>query len=349
MTPASASPQLQPARRVRVARRLRAALRQVRAAMRSLRWPLLLIAALLALGTAVFFVGGSQPTPARALVYTLNLVTFSLQPSDVPDNVWLQLLSFGIIVGGVIGVAGGAAKVVDYLTDEQEQQIALAGTYRDHVIVCGIGSVGYRVVNELLQFGESVVAVNSDAREEWVDALRRSGVPVVVGDARKRQTLLNAGAARASAMVCCTSDELTNLDMALDARDINPGVKIVLRMFDQALAQKVSKGFNIKTAFSVSALAAPAFAVAATRTNVDHSFRVRGELMNVSTVSVREGCALVGRTVLQVEEAFNVSAVSRVDGSAWVMHPHHDTVLRPGDVYVFAGQLAGIKALNAAA
>lgn len=330
-------------------RRVRAAWRQVRAVTRSLRWPLLLLAALLALGTAAFSVGGGQPTPSKALVYTLNLVTFSLQPSDVPENVWLQLLSFGIIVGGVIGVAGGAAKVVDYLTDEQEQQIALAGTYKEHVIVCGIGSVGYRVVNELLQFGEPVVAVNSEGGGEWVDALRRAGVPVVIGDARKRQTLINAGVTRASSMVCCTSDELTNLDMALDGRDINPRLKIVLRMFDQALAQKVSKGFNIKTAFSVSALAAPAFAVAATRTNVDYSFRVRGELMNVSTVTVREGCSLIGKTVLQVEEQFNVSAVTRIAGSAWIMHPHHEAVLAPGDVYVFAGQLSGIKALNEAA
>ena len=56
-----------------------------------------------------------------------------------------------------------------------------------------------------------------------------------------------------------------------------------------------------------------------------------------------------GKTVQQVEEQFNVSAVSHIDGSRWAMHPHHANMLTAGDVYVFAGHLAGIQALNAAA
>lgn len=330
-------------------RKAQATWRQIRAAISRLRWPLALFAILLIGGTIVFFMGGGQPNPTRALIYTLNLMTFQLQPSDVPDNLALQLISFGIIIGGVFALAGGAAKVVDYMTDEQERQISLASTHKDHVIVVGVGNVGYRVVMELLGFGENVVAVNTETNADWIAELKNLNVPVIIGDARKRDTLQKAGVMKAKSLVCCTSDELTNLDIALDARDARPELKVVLRMFDQALAQKISKGFNIKTAFSVSGLAAPAFAVAATRTNVDYSFRVHGALMNVSTITISGPSILKGKTLEQVQEQFNVTTLSLLDGTNQVMHPSPARVLQEGDVCVFIGELGAIKSLNSAA
>ena len=83
------------------------------------------------------------------------------------------------------------------------------------------------------------------------------------------------------AIVVATQDELTNLDIALDARELNPGIKVVMRMFDAKLAEKVRRGFGIHTAFSTSALAAPVFAAAATRAQIDHSFYVDDVLMNI--------------------------------------------------------------------
>jgi DNA gyrase/topoisomerase IV subunit A len=39
------------------------------------------------------------------------------------------------------------------------------------------------------------------------------------GDARRTQTLIDAGVMDAKCIVVCTSDDLTNLDIALDARN----------------------------------------------------------------------------------------------------------------------------------
>jgi hypothetical protein len=50
---------------------------------------------------------------------------------------------------------------------------------------------------------------------------------------------------------------VANLDIALNARDSNPGIKVVMSMFDEDLALRVEKGFGIHTAFSSSALAVP--------------------------------------------------------------------------------------------
>jgi Trk K+ transport system NAD-binding subunit len=151
--------------------------------------------------------------------------------------------------------------------------------------------------------------------------------------------------ARAQSIVCCTSDELTNLDIALDARDLKPDIKVVLRMFDRAFAAKVAKGFNIKTALSVSALAAPAFAAAATRVNIDHSFRVRDQALNVRTVTARAGGQLANRSVRDLQHALNISIVMRND----VLHPAEDDVIMTHDTITCVGALDAIDRLNAAA
>ena len=102
---------------------------------------------------------------------------------------------------------------------------------------------------------------------------------------------------------------MTNLEIALEARELNPSIKVVLRMFDDQLAERVRRGFSIRTAFSTSALAAPVFAAAATRAQIDHSLYVDDVLLNVARTEVREGSSLEGRTIAQVEKDLDITCV----------------------------------------
>ena len=174
-------------------------------------------------------------------------------------------------------------------------------------------------------------------------------MPVIIGDARQREVLRKAGVERASAVVCCTQDELANLDIALDAREMHPNIKVVLRMFDETLASKVEKGFGIHTAFSMSALAAPAFAAAATRAHIDYSFYVGGTLLHVSQVNVDAGSPLTGMTMENAERKFNMTIVMHQTGGELHLHPTYDEVIKGDDtLVVFAtletlGQIGGIN------
>ena len=70
----------------------------------------------------------------------------------------------------------------------------MASTYRDHVIVCGLGKVGYRVILELRKFGREVVGVERDADGRFVEKVQALGIPVIIADARREETLVKAGA-----------------------------------------------------------------------------------------------------------------------------------------------------------
>lgn len=341
-----------PARRRSAWRAFTAGLRTVRASIRRVRLPLSVLLLVLTVGTLTFWLSGHQPGMGRAFLYTLNLVTLQTAPDVLPMQPGLQLASFGVMLGGVLALTGGAANLIEYIRDPKQQQMALASTFSNHIIVCGVGRVGYRVINELHELGDSVVAINRTESEEWVDVMRRAGVPVIIGDARQRNTLIDAGVERASALVSCTSDDLTNLDVALDAREINPEIKIVLRMFDQKLAEKIARGFNIKTTFSVSALAAPALAAAATRTKVNYSFKLDGNLLNVVSITFEPGSRFVGMSVKQIEDATHCSVIGfdNTSGAAapkMAMNPPHDYIIRSGDRLHIVGPLEGVRMLTA--
>lgn len=326
--------------------RARAGVRVVWAALKKVQWALLMLVFVLVGGTLLFWLNGAYPNPLLSLIYVLNLITLQAAPDDFPKQAGWQIISGILLFGGVVALAGGAASVIQLIGDQKERQLAFASTYSDHIIVCGIGRVGYRVIQELLGFNEQVVGVNLHENEEWLPALPKAGVPIIIGDAQRQQTLIEAGIERASAIVVCTSNELTNLDIALDARELKPGIKVVLRMFDAKLAQNVSKAFNIQTVFSVSALAAPAFAAAATRARVDYSFRLDGHLLNVSTVQFSAGSPYVGCTLQYIEDDAACSIIGMAAPNGMQFKPDRAHVVKAGERFFIIGNLDALKKIN---
>lgn len=132
-----------------------------------------------------------------------------------------------------------------------------------HVIVCGLGHIGYRGATLLARLGATVSVVCRPSREDWIRAVEAAGGTVIVGDARDPALLAKAGLATCDAIIAATDSDVVNLEIALDARRAREDVAIVVRMFDATLAEEVEHSLAVRRALSVSSLAAPAFAGAA--------------------------------------------------------------------------------------
>ena len=167
-----------------------------------------------------------------------------------------------------------------------------------------------------------------------------------MGDARKQDLLEKARVADASAIVVCTEHDLTNLDIALEARELNPEIKVVMRMFDGSLAERVRRGFSIHTAFSTSALAAPVFAAAATRAKIEQSFYLDGVLMNVARATVQDDSPLVGYTVARTEDELDLTIVLHKGQEHTDAHPDPDNVLQAGDCLTVFASLQSLAQLR---
>lgn len=334
---------------------IRAQIRDVRVLLQESRYSLILFILILIIGgilfhTAYTYPGTEQHPPFGAALHaTFSLIFFeTLLP--FPEHWGMQALFFIIPIFGLSVVADGVLRIGTALINKQSRtqqwQVAMASTFKNHIIICGMGKVGYRVALELLKFGREVVAVESDADGIFVERARAQGIPVIQADARRTEAILKAGVEQADAIIPCTDDQMTNLDVALGAREINPGIKVVLRMFDADLARRVEKGFGIHTAFSTSALAAPIFATAAMRVNVKHSFYVGDVLLSLSEVAIQPDSQLIGQTVKQLEATLDLSVVCLQCGETTDFHPSPEQALCAGDHLLVLASLEALHKLS---
>ncbi len=336
-------------------RYLRASLRDTRVLVRQFRNSLWLFAGLLLLGGLILWRFYVSPETGQGLafsqaLYAVFTLVFFETTIPYPRSGLLQVFFFVVPILGLGVIAEGVLRFGVMLFNKQvrkgEWQVAVASTFRNHIVVCGLGKLGYRVVEQLLQFGEEVVGIEQREEGRFVERLREMGVPVIIADARQPEALVKAGVPRARAIIPCTQDDLTNLAIALDAREMKPDIRVVMRMFDAELARKVERGFGIHTVFSTSALAAPAFAAAATQADISHAFYVGDTLLNVSQVTVQAGSRLVGKTLAQLERELDLSVIMHRGAEGVDLHPVPEIVLAGGDCIVVFASLDTLNRLR---
>jgi voltage-gated potassium channel len=290
-----------------------------------------------------FFYPAATPTGRLAfdealyLVVTLTVIDGSYPIPD--ENHWLIIFYFLMPFVGILLAGQGLVNFLTLLFNRQARgqawKVALAGTLSNHVVVCGGGRVGTNVALQLVAAQSEVVLIEQKVSQETIERLAKRNVVVLEGDVRDYELLKQAGIERANAVVVCTDDDLANLESAIHCREINPTIRIVLRMFDAELAKKVKDTFEIQVAYSSSALAAPVFAGVALDLKVQQSFYVGDAVMSVARMRVRDGSRLDGLTVGQVEEIFDLSLIMAIQNGKKDLHPSTEMVLK-GDMTVLA-------------
>ncbi|MCS7193050.1 MAG: NAD-binding protein [Armatimonadetes bacterium] len=233
---------------------------------------------------------------------------------------------------------------------EEEWQRVMASTFRNHTIIAGIGRVGYRVAEELLNAGVEIVALSLADDEEsayLVRKLRDKGVPVIVDDARRNEVLRDAQIEHARCLLICTGNDLTNLEIALAAREVNPNLRIVMRLFSDALAERAQKFLGVQVALSTSAIAAPAMVAAAISQTIAHAFYVGEHLFHVAEINLDENSTLVGLTVGELERRNSISVILiRRQNGDLVHHPSADLTLNPNETLILIGTPEQIASLS---
>lgn len=290
-----------------------------------------------------------HPHFSEALHAAFSLVFFEIV-LPYPQEGTIQIIYFVIPILGLAVVADGILRFGRALVSKQERgqkwQVAMASTYHNHILVCGVGKVGYRVILELLKLKRDVVAIEQNADNPFLEKIQEMKIPVIIADARRAEALIKAGVRKADAILPCTDDELTNLDIALDAREINPKINIVIRMFDPDRARRVEKGFGGFTVFSTSALAAPVFASAAIHANVRHSFYVGENLLHISEVVVQPGSSILGWSIGQLEIDLDLSVICYEREGFTDLHPADGLDLLEGDTILVLASLDTLHQLS---
>jgi Trk K+ transport system NAD-binding subunit len=128
---------------------------------------------------------------------------------------------------------------------------------KPRIIVCGLGRTGYKIFSLLRQQGAAVIGISNHP----IPAERNDDL--VIGDLRAHSTLIGAGIKEAHTLVLTSGDDALNLAVLTQARLLNPRIRIINRLFNQALGERLDQILPDHFSMSVSALAAPIFSFAA--------------------------------------------------------------------------------------
>lgn len=292
---------------------------------------------LVVVGSALVFDKGLGISMLNAFYFTVTTI-MSVGYGDInllDASPGVKLFGTAIMVLGGVTLALVFALLTDAIVGARLAQALGHGPLprRGHVIVCGIGRTGGRVMENLVEAGVPCVAVEQADGTGDTALARRLGVPLVLGDAAAAGTLQSLRLESARALMAMTNDDLTNLQCALLARAQAPQLRVVMRLFDHDLAERVQRASNIHLSHSVSAIAAPAFAAAI--------------LGRRATAVLPVGAAMVQIAALTAERSTDVKTLEQscparvlaVDGAAF---PGVDADIAPGAELLAVGTSRGL-------
>ena len=312
---------------------------------RRLRSMAVVLAALVLLSVVIFKLFAGLDV-LDAVYFTVTIITTTgfgdIHLRDAPAA--LQIYGVSLMLFGAAALAILFALVTDVLVSARLAGVlgGLPRQLRGHVIVCGVGNIGYRVVEHLVGLDVPVVAVEQQETNRFLPAVRRLGVPVLIADIRLTETLQALHVGQARSLVVVTSSDVVNLETALNANELNPDLRVVLRLFDPDLAARVERAFGIHISRSHSALAAPAFAAAAEGERVIATISVGIPVLLVARVQVDAGSKAEGGTIADLESATRSRTLLLTgdDRPSWCPPGH--VVLRAGHELVMVVTRGGL-------
>ena len=167
------------------------------------------------------------------------------------------VMAAGITIGGIF-----VASIASALSRAQEA--ALQGLRRvraeNHVIVCGAGNVGTRVIDFLLGMEERIVVIEQRPSSLVLELARTRQLDLLTGDATSDDTLGFCDLRAAQSFVALTDSDTANLEASLGALAQNAQLPVVVRIGDPEFSRLVATNFNIAKSFSATELTAPTIA-----------------------------------------------------------------------------------------
>lgn len=254
------------------------------------------------------------------------------------------------VIGSITAFLVEGELTTHFWRRKMEKRIA---AMKEHVIVCGAGTTGTEVINELVAVG--VPCVTIDSSQVHLDkALHRVAFAYVVGDATSEEVLVKAGIRSARGIVTVLPEDKDNLVVTFMARQLNPSVRIVARGFDPSMRDRLLNAGASGVVFP-NRIGGLRLASELVRPHVvgflDRMLRPGPEeTWRIEEVEVTSTSAAAGRTLgsLRVRERVGlpILAMTQQDGAVVSYYPGSDTVITPASRLVVMGNRAHLETLR---
>lgn len=228
----------------------------------------------------------------------------------------------------------------------------------DHIVVCGAGSTGRNIIEEMLKIGTSVIAIDMNEVElkEIADKYPKADFTYLVGDATDDDVMSNVNLAAAKGLVAALSSDKDNLYLVVSARQGNPGLRIVARCAEVSHVEKLKRS-------GADAVVSPNFIGGMRMVSemirpavvrfLDDMLRDKRAAFRIEEVKLGQKAGELGGTLREarIRERFGMTvlAVSASDTSAWTYNPDAGIAIGPGMTLVVLGSAEQVAKLRAEA
>ena len=301
--------------------------------------------------------------------YMVTLTVFTVGYGEVRpvDTQFLHWVTIGTMAVGCTGMIFLSGALVQFMTLNPLQQL-LGGRrvqseidkLENHIIVCGFGRIGVELAKALKDGRAPYVVIEQDERR--VTQARDAGHACLQGDATSEALLMDAGIARARALVTVVPNDAANVFITLSARSLNSKIEIVARGDAVSTERKPAHGANkvvLPTHIGAERIAeillfpeTSRFIRESERMRELEKAAARTSASPIEVVVAPEDGALTSLTIEEIESrtnsAFFVVQIDRRGGDS-ITSPDKKTRVEAGDGVAVIGRSAqAITALFAA-
>jgi Trk K+ transport system NAD-binding subunit len=293
---------------------------------------------------------GELISPLKALFAVINMTFFQLTFADMPTDSRLDIFPVIVPLVGLPLFSLFGLKVINVIRvffvrgerGQEWQEALVQSTVHNHILICGLGRIGYRVAKTLmLDHSQLLVGIN-DTQSALVEELLAAGIPVILGNTEHEETLEKAGVERARVVVVCTNQDWVNLETVVRVRKLNRRARVILRLFEDELEEDIKANFKVDTVISRSAVAALSFTYAAIGGKIMETFEMADQNYVLAQVPLEQNSPMLGRTVGELAEEQDVTVVCHNHGADLSVEPAPTTRLVAGDnlfVFTTVGQM----------
>lgn len=228
---------------------------------------------------------------------------------------------------------------------------------KDHVVVCGAGSTGRNVIDELIKYGVPVVAIDTRESElrDLADQHPTAAYSYVVGDATDDDVMAQVNLTGARGLVAALSSDKDNLYLTVSARQQNPGARIIARCAELSHVEKIRRS-GADAVVSPNYIGGLRMVSEMLRPSVvrflDDMMRDVRAAYRIEEVTLGDGARKLGDTLrdARVRERFGMTvlAMRGKDATVWTYNPDASEKLSPGMTLVVLGSTEQVGQLRTA-
>jgi voltage-gated potassium channel len=293
-------------------------------------------------------------------IITLSTVGYGeIFPLDMAGRIFTSLLIlFGmgtlIYFGSTIIATWVEIDIYKYRWSKKMQK-QINGLSK-HVIVCGCGTTGSRVVEELMDTKTSFVVI--DASLETLEEMKASTAGkkqpflFIEGDATDDRVLYQAGIEKASGMVVALRNDKDNLYLIFSSKQINPDLRIVARATEKDASQKMRRAGADKVV-APNILGGLRIASEMIRPEVtaflDIMLRDKAQHHRIDQITLPKGTALHGKKLSEskIRKATEVLVIAiQNEKGKFIYNPGPDYILKEDTTLIVLGAIDPIIRLR---